>query len=288
MAPARIEPIDKKQAGRELVIAKEDQGEARDGDLVSVDLAGKTRLGAPAPACASVSARSTGEKAVSLIALRAHDIPDLFRPRRWPRPRPSARRGSTRIARTGAICRSSPSTRPTPRTTTTRSTRRRTTRPDNPGGFVVTVAIADVAHYVRAPFGARPRRAGARQFRLFPRPRRAHAARAHLERSLLAARRMRTGRRSPCGCASTERAQARPSLPSRDDALRGQAQLRPGAGGDRRGTDETTASLLELCLKPLWAAYEVAKHARKAARRSISTCPSARSCSSQTAPSTAS
>jgi len=42
----RLEPIEKKQAGRDLVVMKEDQGEAKDGDLVSVDLVGKTRLGA--------------------------------------------------------------------------------------------------------------------------------------------------------------------------------------------------------------------------------------------------
>ena len=59
--------------------------------------------------------------------------------------------------------------------------------PANPGGFVVTVAIADVAYYVRAGLGARPRGAGARQFGLFPRPRRADAARAHLQRPVLAA-----------------------------------------------------------------------------------------------------
>ena len=36
-----------------------------------------------------------------------------------------------------------------PRTTTTRSMRRRTRIPNNAGGFIVTVAIADVAAYVR-------------------------------------------------------------------------------------------------------------------------------------------
>ena len=49
-----------------------------------------------------------------------------------------------------------------------------------------------------ARLGARPRGAGARQFGLFPRPRRADAAGAHLQRSVLAARRARTAPRSPC------------------------------------------------------------------------------------------
>jgi ribonuclease R len=59
--------------------------------------------------------------------------------------------------------------------------------PENRGGFVLTVAIADVAHYV-TPGSALDREAlDSRQFGLFPRPRRADAARAHLQRSVLAA-----------------------------------------------------------------------------------------------------
>ena len=43
-ATAASSPIDKKQAGRELLVAAADIGEAKDGDLVSVDLVGKTPL----------------------------------------------------------------------------------------------------------------------------------------------------------------------------------------------------------------------------------------------------
>ena len=61
------------------------------------------------------------------------------------------------------------------------------TDPKNPGGHVLSVAIADVAHYVR-PGSALDREARrARQLGLFPRPGRADAAGAHLERSVLAA-----------------------------------------------------------------------------------------------------
>ena len=46
--------------------------------------------------------------------------------------------------------------------------------------------------------------------------------------------------------------------------------------------DDTTGPLLEHVLKPLWAAYRCARKApRRARRRWISTCPSARSCCSQ-------
>ena len=66
-------------------------------------------------------------------------------------PRPKRRsRPAWRAARTGATCRWSPSTRPTPRTTTTPSTPTPDPDPANPGGVIVTVAIADVAAYVRS------------------------------------------------------------------------------------------------------------------------------------------
>ena len=54
-------------------------------------------------------------------------------------------------------------------------------------------------------------------------------------------------------------------------------------------TDDDTEMLLAPVLKPLYAAYEALKIARApSAARSISTCPSAKSCSRPTAPSTAS
>jgi len=56
---ARIDPIDKKQVGRELMIAPADLGDAKDGDLVSVDLLGKTRS---APRCARPWGRSPTKK----------------------------------------------------------------------------------------------------------------------------------------------------------------------------------------------------------------------------------
>ncbi len=69
---------------------------------------------------------------------------------RWPKPRPrepAALAGPRGLARR---CRSSPSIRPTPRITTTRcyAERRHRSR-QSPAAIIVTVAIADVAHYVR-------------------------------------------------------------------------------------------------------------------------------------------
>ena len=57
---------------------------------------------------------------------------------------------------------------------------------DGEGGWNAIVAIADVSFYVRPGSRARPRSARPRQQRLFPRPRRADAARGTVGRHLLA------------------------------------------------------------------------------------------------------
>ena len=131
------------------------------------------------------------EKAVSLIAIHAHGIPQRVPAGRAGRGGGRAARRRSRAARTGATCRSSPSIPPTPRTTTTPSTPRRTTIPTT--GRLHRHGRHRRRRRLRAArLGARPRGAGARQLGLFPRPRRADAAGAHLQRPLLAARRART------------------------------------------------------------------------------------------------
>ena len=69
---------------------------------------------------------------------------------------------------------------------------------DNRGGFIISRRHRRRRPLRDARLGARPRGAGARQFGLFPRPRGADAAGAHLQRSVLAARHARTAPRSPC------------------------------------------------------------------------------------------
>ena len=79
-------------------------------------------------------------------------------------------------------------------------------------------------------FGAGSRGAGARQLGLFPRSRRADAARAHLQRSLLVARRRG---QAGAGHAHVDRRrwpQAAPRAPPHHDALARQARLPAGPG----------------------------------------------------------
>src|SRR5258708_25544831 len=76
----RLVPVDKKQAGRELNIAKGDTGGAEDGDLVSVDLARSRGFGLGSGKVKERLGSLATEKAISLIAIHAHEIPQAFAP----------------------------------------------------------------------------------------------------------------------------------------------------------------------------------------------------------------
>ena len=76
----RLVPVDKKQAGRELNIAKTDTGGAEDGDLVSVDLTRTRGFGLNSGKVKERLGSLSSEKAISLIAIHAHDIPQAFSP----------------------------------------------------------------------------------------------------------------------------------------------------------------------------------------------------------------
>ena len=85
-----------------------------------------------------------------------------------------------------------------------------------------------------AGFGARSRRADPRQLGLLPRSRGADAARAHLQRSLLAGPERAARRARRAHGDRRRRPQALAQLSSRADALGRETQLRTGAGRDRR------------------------------------------------------
>src|SRR5579864_4823862 len=74
----RLIPVDKKQAGRELNVAKADAFGAQDGDLVSVDLVRSRGFGLASGKVRERLGSIRSEKAISLIAIHAHDIPQVF------------------------------------------------------------------------------------------------------------------------------------------------------------------------------------------------------------------
>ncbi|WP_245485881.1 MULTISPECIES: ribonuclease R [unclassified Mesorhizobium] len=142
----RIEPVERRQP--ELVVDKEFQNGAKNGDLVEVEPARASRYGLPKAKVLTVLGSLTNEKAVSMIAIHAHDIPHIF--------------PADVIAEAEAV---KPATlagredwRKLPLVTIDPADAKdhddavfAISDPDekNPGGVVVTVAIADVAAYVR-------------------------------------------------------------------------------------------------------------------------------------------
>ncbi len=152
---ARLVPIDKKAQGRELAISESDLGEARDGDLVAVallDNGGGRRGLARAQGLPRAKVRERlgslgSEKAVSLIALYAHAIPHAFSPAALAeaaRVRPASLEGREDWRPLALVTIDPPDAKDHDDAVHARAD----DDPRNPGGFVLSIAIADVAAYV--------------------------------------------------------------------------------------------------------------------------------------------
>jgi ribonuclease R len=149
----RLVPVDKKQLGRELAIAANATAGAVDGDLVAVEVARHGRLGLPAATVVERLGSIKSEHAISLIAIHAHDIPNVFSravldEAEAAQPVSAARREAWREDWRDLpfVTIDPPDAKdhddavyalPDP-------------DPGNRGGHIVNVAIADVAHYVRS------------------------------------------------------------------------------------------------------------------------------------------
>jgi ribonuclease R len=141
-------PVDKKQAGRELNIAPSDTGGAEDGDLVSVDLIRSRGYGLASGRVKERLGSLASEKAISLIAIHAHEIPQAFSPsasREAEAALPATLQGREDWRDLPLVTIDPPDAKdhddavhaaPDP-------------DPHNKGGYIVHVAIADVAFYVR-------------------------------------------------------------------------------------------------------------------------------------------
>jgi ribonuclease R len=144
----RLIPVDKKQAGRELNIAKADSKGAEDGDLVSVDLVRSRGFGLASGKVKERFGSVASEKAISLIAIHAHEIPQIFSQaamREAEEARPAVLKGREDWRDVPLVTIDPPDAKdhddavhaePDP-------------DPNNKGGYIVNVAIADVAFYVR-------------------------------------------------------------------------------------------------------------------------------------------
>ncbi len=142
-----IEPIDRKQL-RSWPVQAQDQNEAKDGDLVRFELAKRVRFATPQARVLETLGNPDDQRQISLIAIHAQGLPDDF--------------PQNVIAETADLKRPTmkgrEDLRDIPLLTIDPADARDHddavyAEPDsdekNPGGFIVLVAIADVAHYVR-------------------------------------------------------------------------------------------------------------------------------------------
>ena len=144
----RLIPVDKKQAGRELNISKADSNGAEDGDLVSVDVVRSRGFGLASGKVKERLGSLASEKAVSLIAIHAHEIPQAFSPaamREAEEAQSATLKGREDWRDVPLVTIDPPDAKDHDDAVYAQAD----PDPNNKGGYIVDVAIADVAFYVR-------------------------------------------------------------------------------------------------------------------------------------------
>ncbi|MBP0615398.1 ribonuclease R [Jiella mangrovi] len=142
----RVEPVERKQL--EYMIPPADTKGASDGDLVEVEAGPRRRIGLPVASVIEVVGSIGSERAISSIALHAHGIPHVF-------PKPvldEAERAGPATMKDREDWRRLPLVTIDPADAKDHDDAVHAVPdedPANPGGFLVTVAIADVSWYVR-------------------------------------------------------------------------------------------------------------------------------------------
>jgi ribonuclease R len=252
----RLEPVDKKMLGKELIIPDGASGEAQDGDLVAVETTRSNRLGPASGRVVEKLGSLASERAVSLIAINAHGIPHVFR--RETMAEAEAAKPATMAHRED--WRDVPFVTIDPPDAKDHDDAVHAEERD--GGFVVNVAIADVAHYVR-PGSALDHEALTRgnsvyfPDRVVPMlPERISndlcSLKPQVERPALAVRMV-------IGADGRKRSHTFHRIMMRSAAKLSYEQAQLAISG--RG-DEESEPLVEPILKPLYAAYETLVKAR--------------------------
>ena len=260
-AGGRLVPIDKKQLGQELTIPSGASADARDGDLVAVEVVGRrSGYGLAAARVTEKLGSLQSERAVSLIAIHAHAIPHVF-------PAPVLKEAE---AAKPATLTSREDWRELPLVTIDPADAKdhddavhatRDEDPANPGGFVITVAIADVSHYVR-PGSALDREALCAAIRsISP----TASCRCCPSASPTTSAHCGPGRIGRAGRTSHDRRRRPQAFPSfhrvlmRSAAKLNYVQAQAAVDG---WPDGTTGPLLATILEPLYSAYRALKRAR--------------------------
>jgi len=257
----RLVPVDKKQAGRELNIAKTDTGGAEDGDLISVDLVRSRGFGLASGRVKERLGSLATEKAISLIAIHAHNIPQSFSPAALK----EAEAAAPATLQGREDWRDIPLVTIDPPDAKDHDDAVHATPDDDPankGGYIVHVAIADVAFYVR-PGSALDRDALLRGNSVYFPDRVVPMLPERISNDLCSLRpgeaRGALAVRLVIAPDGRKRSHTFHRVLMRSAAKLNYAQVQTAIDGH---PDDTTGPLLEPILKPLYAAYALVKRAR--------------------------
>jgi ribonuclease R len=257
----RLVPVDKKQAGRELNIAAADMNGATDGDLVSVDLVRTRAFGLASGRIKERLGSVSTEKAISLIAIYAHDIPLAFSPaalREAEEAKPATLKGREDWRDVPLVTIDPPDAKDHDDAVHAEAD----PDPANKGGFIVHVAIADVAFYVRSG-SALDRDALIRGNSVYFPDRVVPMLPERISNDLCSlvpnAPRGALAVRMVIGADGRKRSHSFHRVLMRSAAKLNYAQAQAAIDGR---PDDVTGPLLDPILKPLYAAYAVAKKAR--------------------------
>ncbi|QPH55965.1 ribonuclease R [Pontivivens ytuae] len=257
----RIVPVDKK-SDREWVVAPGDRNGARDGELVEGEHVGRgDRMGLPKAKVIERLGDPAAPRSVSLIAIHEHGIPDSFPDevvKQAIKAKPVAL-GKREDLRHLPLITIDPSDA---RDHDDAVAAEPDTDPKNPGGHILWVAIADVAHYVTpgSPLDREARKRGNstyfpdRVVPMLPEELSGDLCSLHegVERPCIALRMVLDADGRKLGHRFTRALMRSPAALSYEEA---QAAI------DGEVTDRTEP-LLDWVLRPLWAAYDALRHAR--------------------------
>ena len=257
----RLEPIDKKMLGKELTIPQGATADAQDGDLVAVETGRAPRLGLQTGRIVERLGSLASEKAVSLIAIHAHAIPHVFRRdtlNEAEAAKPATLSGREDWRQLPLITIDPPDAKDHDDAVHAQSD----TSGNNAGGYIVTVAIADVSHYV-TPGSALDHEALVRGNSVYFPDRVVPMLPERISNDLCSLRpyedRAALAVRMVIDAGGNKRSHTFHRIMMRSAAKLSYQQTQAAIDGK---TDETTAPLMADVLKPLYAAYDALKRAR--------------------------
>ena len=256
----RIVPVDKK-SDREWVVGPDDRAGAKDGELVEIERVGHRKLGLPQAKIVARLGDPLAPKSISLIAIQEHGIPDSFPPEvlaQAQKAKPVAL-GKREDLRHLPLVTIDPSDA---RDHDDAIAAIPDDDPKNKGGFILWVAIADVAHYV-PPGSALDREARMRGNSSYFPDRVVPMLPDELSGDLCS---LHEDVDRPCMALEIKLTSEGEKLTHRFTRgfMRSAASLsyeQAQAGADGQ-PDAQTAALMETVIKPLWAVYAVLKSER--------------------------